>query len=102
MNIRKFRKLVQEREALRQRRANVKTRELQSLARSLGRKRQGGRGKEQMWVSGEFPETRPLSIPVHSKDPIPWIVISILDQLEEEDFSLWAGRLGLLGDNQHG
>ena len=101
MNVNKHRKLREQIDKLRLRSANIKTSELERLAGKLGRKRAGKGTKHPMWVSKDFPGIRPLSIPHHSKDPPPWTVISILDQLEE-DWSLWAERLQTLGDNEHG
>jgi len=101
MTIKKLRKLRERIDKLRLRPANIKTSELERLAGKLGRKRAGKGTKHPMWVSKDFPAIRPLSIPHHSKSPLPKAAMSILDQLEE-DWGLWAERLQIFGGNEHG
>jgi hypothetical protein len=80
MSLAKIRKLRSEIEALRNR-GWVKTAELEALARRLGRRR-AKRGKEPTWISDEFPDRRPVSIPSHPGDVNRFTARSILDQLE--------------------
>jgi len=61
----------------------IKSRELESIAKSLGRK-QHSRGSEPTWISTEFPSQRPLSIPHHSKELNRNTAGQILDQLEDD------------------
>ena len=78
----KIRKLRSEIEALRGRRG-IKSAELESLARRLGRRR-AKRGKEPAWVSEKFPSSSPVSIPNHPGDLNRFTAGSILDQLEAD------------------
>lgn len=82
MGLAKIRKLRSKIEALRGK-GWVKTSELESLARRLGRKR-AKRGKEPTWVSEELPDRRPVSIPSHSVDVNRFTARTILDQLEAD------------------
>ncbi len=66
MNRNKLAKLRKKLEALRKR-GGVKSREVEDLAKALGRKLHN-RGKEPNWVNTELPNARPLSIPNHTKD----------------------------------
>ncbi len=53
------------------RKSAITTSDLESFARSIGRRKlKGGqvRGKEPVWVSDEFPEARPISIPFHGRN----------------------------------
>ncbi len=59
----------------------IKSGKLESLAKKLGRVLYK-RGKEPTWVSEQFPELSPLSIPHHSKDVNKYTAGGILDQLE--------------------
>jgi len=73
------------------RRSQPKARELQSLAKSLGRKKDD-RGKEPTWVS-EFMDLFPLSIPDHKGKDLPkGTKNSILDQMEV-DLDKWEETL---------
>ncbi len=73
-------------------RSPQKARDLESLARGLGRKRVK-RGKEPMWESTEFEDLFPLAIPHHGgKDLAPGTKKSILEQLEN-DVLAWEDRL---------
>jgi hypothetical protein len=69
-------------EALR-RQGGVKGRELESVAKAVGRRRHP-RGKEPTWVSDELPSRPPLSIPGHPRDLNRITARTILDQLEED------------------
>ena len=91
MDRRKLAKLRRLLEALR--RGQPKARELQSLARQLGRKPAKNRGKEPMWESTEFDELFVLAIPNHKgRDMAPVTINKILNQLEG-DISAWEERL---------
>lgn len=62
-------------------------RQLESLAKSLGRERCSGstsRGKEPTYISTVFRHLPPLSIPHHAHDPGKGLAQNILDQLEED------------------
>src|SRR5689334_8412796 len=80
MGVPKIRKLRSKIEALRGK-GGVKSAELESLARSLGRKR-ANTGKEPTWISEELPDRRPVSIPSHPGDLNRFTARGILDQLE--------------------
>lgn len=87
MNRRKLNKIKQEVDGFRAR-GGIKSSELESLARRLGRDR-SIRGKEPTWVNKQFPYLRPLSIPHHgSRDLNKYTAGGILDQLEE-DIEQW-------------
>ncbi len=76
------------------RRRQPKAVELEALARQLGRERNPDRGKEPTYVSREFPDLRPLSIPNHKGKDIPkGTKNSILNQMED-DVLAWEERLG--------
>jgi hypothetical protein len=73
---------------LRQRPANIRSLELQSLARALGRVRDTSRGKEPTFVSLLLPASRPLSIPDHPGSLKRFTAGNILDVLEQDIFAL--------------
>lgn len=74
------------------RRSQQKARDLEALARMLGRRRDK-RGKEPTWVHDELP-VFPLSIPHHGgRDLAPSTRSSILNVLEG-DVIAWEERLG--------
>lgn len=83
MNRRKLRQLRKRLNALRARPGNIKSGELESLARALGRKR-ANRGKEPTFISEVLPRNRPLSIPHHATTLKPGTARNILDQLEKD------------------
>jgi hypothetical protein len=83
MDKRKLRQLRRRIEALRTRLGTIQSRELESLAKALGRKR-AKRGKEPTFISEWLPQSRPLSIPHHSKALKKGTASSILDQLEKD------------------
>jgi len=63
-------------------RGGIKSAELESLAKALGRV-PIKRGKEPTWVNPTFSDLRPLSIPRHgSKELNRYTANAILDQLE--------------------
>jgi len=72
--------------SLRNRSANIRSSELQSLAKSLGREKWKGRGKEPTWISNIFPNARPISIPDHPGALPKFTARNILDQLEQDIF----------------
>jgi hypothetical protein len=74
------------------RRSQPKAIELVRIAKALGRI-DVNRGKEPTWVNAEFPELRPLSIPMHKgRDLSPGTRDSILTQLED-DMIAWEERI---------
>jgi len=83
MNQRKLRQLRKRLNALRSHPGNIKSGELESLARALGRKL-ANRGKEPTFISEMLPQSRPLSIPHHSTALKPGTARNILDQLEKD------------------
>ncbi len=69
-------------ESFRQRLGSLKGRELESVARTMGRRLDTQRGKEPTWISEELPDARPLSIPNHTRDLKKGTAGNIVDQLE--------------------
>jgi hypothetical protein len=92
MNKVRLSRLRRKLQSLRGRPANIRTRELTSLASSLGRRRHS-RGKEPTFVSDAFPGARPISIPSHPRALNRLTATNILDQLEEDIFR-WEELLG--------
>ncbi len=92
MDSEKVGKLEEElKELLRKR--TVTTGELESFARSIGRRKPSKsqvRGKEPNWISDEFPEARPISIPFHgrNRDVPKGTARSILYDFEEDVIKL--------------
>ena len=81
MNRQKLDKIRKQVEELRKK-GGIKSSELESLARALGRVRSMG-GKHRIWVNKTFPDLRPLSIPRHGSKDLNRITANIiLDQLE--------------------
>jgi hypothetical protein len=81
MNRQKLDKIRKQVEELRKK-GGIKSSELESLARALGRVR-SMRGKHPIWVNKTFPDLRPLSIPRHGSKDLNRITANIiLDQLE--------------------
>jgi hypothetical protein len=76
----KIQKLRSQIESLRGK-GGIKSTELESLARRLGRKR-ANTGKEPTWVSEELSNRWPVSIPSHPGDLNRHTARGILDQLE--------------------
>jgi len=83
MDKRKLSRLRRRIQDLRARLGNIKSRELESLARALGRKL-NDRGKEPTFISELLPQSRPLSIPHHAKTLKRGTAGNILDQLEKD------------------
>jgi hypothetical protein len=98
MNLKKLRKLKSQLEALRSRSANIRDRELVSIAKSLGRRR-SSRGKEPTYVNEIFKDLRPLSIPSHPGALNRFTAGSIIDQLEL-DIIAWEEFLSNRGDEE--
>lgn len=80
MNLKKLHRIRQAIETLRRRRG-IKSKELEALARALGRTKYK-RGKEPTWINDAFKDLRPISIPHHSSEPNIYTANNILDQLE--------------------
>jgi hypothetical protein len=91
MDRKKLEKLQSELDQMRLR--SVKAADLQSLAARLGRDTQK-RGKHPMWVSGEFPDLFPLSIPDHGggRDTSPKVKKVALENLQL-DIDAWDAKL---------
>jgi hypothetical protein len=88
MTRKKLQRLKQRLAMLRQRPANIRSAELQSLARALGRVRNTSRGKEPTFVSRLLPNSRPISIPDHPGSLKRFTAGNILDALEQDIFAL--------------
>lgn len=90
MNLKGIKALRKEVAALR--RFQPKAKDLEALAKRLGRKKTD-RGKEPTYVSEKFPDLRPLSIPNHKgRDLATGTKNSILNQLED-DLLEWEDSL---------
>lgn len=74
----------------------VKSSEIESLAKNLGRKRHK-RGSEPTWINESFPHLRPVSIPHHSKGLNRYTARAILDQLEA-DLEAWEAESNANGE----
>lgn len=90
MNRKRLERIKQLHEALRHNKG-IKSKKLQNLARSLGRKLDN-RGKEPNWINPNFQDLRPVSIPNHSVDMKRFTAKSVLDSLEE-DIEHWEDSL---------
>lgn len=66
---------------------NVRSSQLESMAESLGRRRDK-RGKEPTYVSDLLPTSRPITIPSHPGTLAFGTARSILDRFEEDIFEL--------------
>jgi|SRR5882724_3086786 len=88
MTRKKLQRLKRRLAMLRQRLANIRSTELQSFARALGRVRDTSRGKEPTFVSLLLPNSRPLSIPDHPGSLKRFTAGNILDTLEQDIFAL--------------
>ena len=82
----KLKRLRQRIHNLRRRLGGIKPRELEALAKALGRKRHP-KGKEPTWVS-ELPGRWPFSIPNHPGDLKKETARSILEDLEADLYAL--------------
>lgn len=82
----RLKRLRQRIDDLRRRLGGIKPRELEALAKGLGRKRHP-KGKEPTWVS-ELPSRWPLSIPNHPGDLKKETARSILEDLEADLYAL--------------
>lgn len=83
MTRRKLSHLRNRLEALRAHAGNIQSRELEALAKALGRKK-AKRGKEPTYVSSLLPQSPPLSIPHHSTPLKIGTARNIVDQLEKD------------------
>ena len=99
MNVKKLRRIIDKINTLRNSPNNIRSKELKSLAKSLGRKKEK-RGKHDTYVSG-LGGTRPFSIPGHSGSLVEWTAVKILNDLERDAF-IWAERLRIFGGNDYG
>ena len=83
MDRKKLRALRRQLQALRTRSGNITSRELERLAKALGRTL-SNRGKEPTYVSNLLQHRAPLSIPHHSTTLKRGTANNILDQLEQD------------------
>lgn len=84
MNLTKIRKAREKLTTLRGRKANIKSRELISFAKSIGREF-SPRGKEPTYVSTLLPYSMPFSIPNHGGRPLAkYTAGNILDSIERD------------------
>ncbi len=88
MNSKKLEKLRARIEKLRKKPCNISSRELENIARSLGREL-NSRGKEPTWVSTLLPKSRPISIPNRATLK-KFTAGNIMDQLENDISELEA------------
>jgi predicted RNA binding protein YcfA (HicA-like mRNA interferase family) len=65
MNSRRLAKLRREVASLRRRLGSIRARELEAVAKALGRELDTQKGKELSWVSRELPHRNPVDIPRH-------------------------------------
>ncbi len=88
MDKKKLRKIHKEIAKLRAGLANIKSGDLMSVARQLGRVRSKQRTNEPTFISELLPHSRPISIPDHSGTLKPRTSGNILDALEQDLFFL--------------
>ncbi len=86
MNQKRLAKLRRDLEGLR-RRGGIKSRELEGLAKRMGRERRPQRTGDPQWVNEEL-GWRPLTIPSHPGDMPRGTAGSVLNSLEEDLFQL--------------
>lgn len=91
MTKRKLAKLRRELKKLRAGKYNLKSSDLTSFAKKVGRKPDTSRGKEPTYVSVIFSDLRPLSIPGHTAIN-PYTADSIMDTFDA-DLNKWASWL---------
>jgi hypothetical protein len=96
MNVKALARLSRELDRMR---GSVQTaRSLEAMAKKLGRT-PARRGKEPSWVSVQFPELRPVSIPHHgSRDLSPGVQRNILESFYE-DIGAWEDWLARTADD---
>ncbi|MBF0551070.1 MAG: hypothetical protein HQK60_11095 [Deltaproteobacteria bacterium] len=87
MDKQKLHKITKKLAALRSKPNNIRSIELQRLAKSLGR-RLFDRGHEPNYLSDLLPSRRPISIPNHPGPMARFTAENILDQLEQDIFDL--------------
>ena len=88
MNAKQLKRARRKLETLRRRSANLRSHELCSYAKALGRSRDTKRGKEPTYISEFLPFSRPISIPDHPGALNRFTAENILDQLEQDIFIL--------------
>jgi hypothetical protein len=87
MNKKKLKKIKLALAALRGKPNNIRSIDLQRVAKSLGR-RLRDRGHEPNYISDLLPKSRPISIPNHPGTMARFTAGNILDQLEQDIFDL--------------
>jgi hypothetical protein len=84
MTRRKLRQLRKRIEALRSRPGSIRSREVEALAKAVGRT-PAKRGKEPTYINNpQLPQSPPLTIPHHSRPLKIGTALNILDQLEKD------------------
>ena len=83
MNPKKLKRLRRKLGDLRRSIANMPSRKLENFAKSLERHRAKS-GSEPNWVSDILPDSKPISIPHHSRALKKYTANNILDQLEKD------------------
>jgi len=91
MTKKKIAKLRRELTSLRAGKHNLKPKDLIRFAGKVSRKRDTSRGKEPTYISLQFPELRPLSIPGHPTINS-YTAVAIIDSLEA-DLDRWEDLL---------
>ncbi len=84
----KLRRLKQQLERLRARPANIRSAELKTFARQLGRTLRPQQTGEPPYVSQLLPYSRPISIPDHPGSMNRYTAGNILDSFEADIFAL--------------
>jgi hypothetical protein len=87
MDKKKLKKIKTKIDKLRNRIANIRYTELESIAKSLGRRRYN-QGKELVYKSDLLPNSRPLSITKHPGSLNKITAGNILDSLDKDVFDL--------------
>ena len=87
MDEKKLRRLRRELAVLRNGVANMPSRKLERFAGKLGR-HPSKTGKEHTWVSHVLPQSRPISIPHHSRPLNKYTADNILDLFEKDLFDI--------------
>jgi predicted RNA binding protein YcfA (HicA-like mRNA interferase family) len=91
MNRKKLQKIKGRVDSLRRSLGTIRSQDLVRLMKKLGRRR-AKRGKEPTYVSDEFPDARPITVPSHPGTLKPGTANSILDDIEGDVF-LWEEAL---------
>lgn len=85
MNKKKLKKVQRQVDSLRLSLASIRSQDLVRLMKKLGRRRIK-RGKEPSYISDEFPDARPITVPSHPGTLKRGTAASILDDIEGDIF----------------